>query len=104
MGTPTEIKIRDMAAADIDSVLEIETQTFYYSAWSREFFQNCLKSNRHAKLVATLDEKILAYAILEIVGNNVYLLKFAVEPNFRRRTLGKNFIEVVIQLAQQWGG
>ena len=102
MGTSAEIKIRDMTFDDVQSVCEIENQSFYYSTWTPEFFQNCLKSNRHAKLVAELDKKILAYAILEILGSNVYLLKFVVAPNFRRKTLGKNFLDVVIKLAKQW--
>lgn len=102
MGTPTEIKIRDMTFDDVQSVCEIESQTFYYSKWTPEFFQKCLESNRHAKIVAELDKKILAYAILEIIGGNVYLLKFVVAPNFRRKTLGKNFLDVVIKLAKKW--
>ena len=104
MGTSAEIKIRDMTFDDVQSVCEIENQSFYYSTWTPEFFQNCLKSNRHAKLVAELDKKILAYAILEILGRNAYLLKFVVSPNFRRKTLGKNFLDVVIKLAKKWNG
>lgn len=104
MGTPTAIKIRTMTAADITEVLAIETQSFKDSTWTREFFQSCLQSSRHAKLVAELGGKILAYAILEVVGGNVYLLKFAVAPEFRRRTLGKNFMGALLQLAPKWGG
>ena len=103
MGTSAEIKIRDMTFDDVQSVCEIETQSFYYSVWSPEFFQNCIKSNRHAKLVAEFDKKILAYAIIEFIGGYAYLLKFAVAPNFRRKTLGKNFLEVLIKFVRQWG-
>lgn len=57
MGTSAEIKIRDMTFNDVQSVCEIENQSFYYATWTPEFFQNCLKSNRHAKIVAELDKK-----------------------------------------------
>lgn len=104
MGTPTEITIRQMTFADIESVYKMETESFPYAMWSPEFFQNCLKSNRHVKLVAELDKKILAYAILEFLGENVYLLKFVVDSNFRRRSLGKSFLEWLINLTRQRGG
>ena len=104
MGTPTEIKIRPMHFGDIPAVCEIEKQSFTES-WSQIFFQNCLKRKIQANFVVELDKKILAYAVLQILDNKeVFLLKLAVDPNFRRHNLGKNFLAFLINFAKQWGG
>lgn len=100
----TEIIFRTLTPADVEKIYELETRSFK-AAWSLNDFKECMASQKHLKVAAEIDKKILAYAVIEFSNDrNFYLLKFAVAPEFRRRGLGKIFLEFLLKLLLKWGG
>ena len=100
----TEIIFRTLTPADVEKIYELETRSFK-AAWSLNDFKECMASQKHLKVAAEIDKKILAYAVIEFSNDrNFYLMKFAVAPEFRRRGLGKIFLEFLLKLLLKWGG
>ena len=100
----TEIIFRTLTPADVEKIYELETRSFK-AAWSLNDFKECMASQKHLKVAAEVDKKILAYAVIEFSNDrNFYLMKFAVAPEFRRRGLGKIFLEFLLKLLLKWGG
>ena len=105
MGTAAEtlITVRQMTLADIPAVYEIEKISFA-EAWQAEYFQQYLQVANTAGLVAEFENKIVAYVTLTFFEGFTAISKFAVAPEFRRRTLGKQFLEFILKLICQRGG
>ncbi len=98
-----KIIFRTMTPADIPTIFEIEKQSFK-TPWAFNDYQECMASQKHMKIAAEMNQKILAYAVLEFSANkNVYLMKFVVAPKFRRGGLGKIFLEFLLKLIRNWG-
>lgn len=105
MGTAAEINIiaRQMTLADIPAVYEIEKISFA-EAWQAEYFQQYLQAENTGGIVAEFENKMVAYVTLTFFEGFTAITKFAIAPEFRRRTLGKKFIEFILDLIRQRGG
>lgn len=99
-----QIIFRTMTLEDVAKVHEIETRSFK-TAWSLNDFQQCMASAMHVKIIAELEGKISAYAVIQFSSDRkFYLLKFVVAPEFRRHGLGKIFLETLLKFICKWGG
>lgn len=105
MGTAAEIIVntRQMTLADIPAVYEIEKISFA-EAWQVEHFQEYLQRENTAGVVAEIENKIAAYVTLAFFDEVAGISKFAIAPEFRRRTLGKSFLEFTLNLIRKRGG
>ena len=87
------ILVRQMTLADIPAVCEIEKISFA-EAWQAEHFQQYLQAENTGGIVAEFENKMVAYVTLTFFEGFTAIAKFAIAPEFRRRTLGKKFLNL----------
>lgn len=94
-------QIRLMRPEDIDQVLAIEHLSFD-SPWTKNNFLDEFKnSDLSVQLVAEVDGRIAAFAIVWIIVDECHLANIAVHPDMRRRGLARFFIHRIIDLARE---
>lgn len=91
----SSVQIRWMIRRDMQSVLEIERQSFEF-AWSEDDFIRCLRQRNCIGMVAERNEEIVGFMIYELHKNNLHILNFAVHRDYRRHGVGRNMIEKLI--------
>ena len=94
-------QIRWLIRRDIDEVLAIERGSFQF-AWNEEEFLCCLRQRNCIGTVAELDHKIVGFIIYELHKSMLRIMNFAVAPDFRRRGIGQQMVQRLIdKLSQQ---
>ena len=89
------VQIRWMIRRDMQSVLEIERQSFEF-AWTEEDFIRCLRQRNCIGMVAERGEQIVGFMIYELHKNRLHVLNFAVHPEFRRCNVGQSMAEKLV--------
>ena len=89
-----------MREADLDSVHAIE-RTCFSTPWSRNTFANLLKRPDAELWVAEAEDRVLGYAVVWYMADEAELGNLAVEPDSRRRGLGRRLLERAIQAARR---
>ncbi len=92
--------IRDMCAADIEQILEIERQSFQ-SPWSRAAFESELKNLLAHYLLLVEDDKVIGYAGFWQILDEGHITNVALLPTYRGRGLAKRLIGQLIDRARQ---
>jgi len=94
----TKISIRQFKIEDLQKVHEIERESFS-SPWPKFVFKYYYWRNPKGFFIATKNDEIVGYAIVEIVkhklGKRGHLVNLAVKPSFRRKKIGKTLMEAV---------
>lgn len=99
----TEVKIRPMTAADVDSVVVIENLSFSLP-WSRSAFETEIAENDLAHyLVAQVSDNIVAYAGMWMILDESHVTNVAVLPDYRGQGIGKLIMASLIVCAGQHG-
>jgi ribosomal-protein-alanine N-acetyltransferase len=89
--------IRDMASADIPSVMEIERACFI-TPWTEGMFRSQLRfADQAINLVLVEEEILVGYAAAWIAYDEIHLLSIAVAPAARRRGLGGEILVAVME-------
>ena len=83
----TEIFIREMYAADLSKVLEIEHMCFT-TPWDIRSFEYELDYKDTILKVAVLNNQIIGYVCVRTILDVTHILNLAVLPEFRRRGIG----------------
>ncbi len=97
----SSVQIRWMIRRDMQSVLDIERQSFEF-AWSEDDFIRCLRQRNCIGMVAERNEEIVGFMIYELHKNRLHVLNFAVHEDYRRSGVGRGMIEkLVAKLALQ---
>ncbi len=100
---PKNILIRRMMLKDIDSVHQIEADTFS-SPWSRGAFEDELTENKCARyLVAELYDEIVAFAGCWMVLDECHITNIAVRKDKRGKGYGRLITKELIQYAANLG-
>jgi ribosomal-protein-alanine N-acetyltransferase len=93
---PAGAVVRSMRQDDLDAVLAIESVSFP-SPWRREHFLHEIARNPLAwNRVAVLGQRIVAYACVWRVDDELAINNFAVHPRERGRGLGGWFLEQLL--------
>lgn len=95
-----KVQIRWLIRRDMPEVLEIERQSFEF-AWSEEDFLCCLRQRNCIGMVAEYNKRIIGYMIYELHKSKLYILNFAVDPEFRRMTVGTQMIHKLVDKLSQ---
>jgi ribosomal-protein-alanine N-acetyltransferase len=85
--------IRPFTPSDMDRVLEIESQAFPKSPYSRGIFARLYRSNPSTFLVYG-EEEILGYVVYTAQG---HIISIAVDPRHRRRGIGTSLVMEAIR-------
>lgn len=109
------VDIRWMIRLDMPRVLEIERDSFEYF-WDEQDFLDCLRLKNCIGMVATTGDRILpngdsefgtasetrGFMIYELRKARLRILNFAVAPEVRRESVGKQMIaKLIFKLSQQ---
>lgn len=98
---PVTIQIRWMIRRDMVDVLRIERDSFDFH-WTEEDFLACLRQRNCIGMVAELEGRVVGFMIYELHKTQLRILNFAVAPLFRRKGVGAQMIEKLInKLSQQ---
>lgn len=86
--------IQEMASEDISAVLEID-QLSFSNPWPERSYRYELSENPAAQLfVAKLDDgALIAYLGYWLIGDEVHISTFAVDPEFRRQGIGEDLLK-----------
>lgn len=89
------IHVRWMIRRDMPQVLAIEQESFEFP-WAEEDFYRCLRQRNCIGMVAESGDQLLGFMIYELHRNQLHLLNFAVASSARRRGVGTQMIDKLI--------
>ena len=90
-----DVHIRWAISRDMPEVLDIECASFPDS-WSEEDFIRCLRQRNCIGMVAEYDEQVVGFMIYELHKTRIHILNFAVHPDSRLRSVGRQMIEKLV--------
>lgn len=92
---PVNVHIRWMIRRDMPAVLGIEACCFEF-AWTEEDFIRCLRQRNCIGMVAEADGDVVGFMIYELHKTRLHILNFAVDPDYRRRGVGRSMLEKLL--------
>ncbi|MBM4765374.1 ribosomal protein S18-alanine N-acetyltransferase [Bacillus sp. B15-48] len=97
------IAFRHMELADIERILEIETQSFT-TPWSKEAFNNELTNNKFAfYTVIEVDNQVVGYCGSWVIIDEVHITNIAILPDYRGMKLGEALLCKVMDSVREIG-
>lgn len=87
---------RALRAADLDTLAELETHGFDVP-WSREALTAELAKATTRSWCFEDDDGLAAYALFQVVADEAELLRIAVDPEQRRRGLGRRLLDHALE-------
>ena len=92
----SEYRLCEMGAGHLDAVVDIERDGFA-DPWRKRDFEVALsRQNSHCP-VYMYGKRVVAYAVGFLVAGEYHLADLAVHPDFRRRGLGRQFVEALLK-------
>jgi len=89
-------KIRKMTTEDLLAVVEVENICFT-TPWSEDSFRNELTTNMLAVYyVAEFEQRVVGYAGMWHVMDELHITNVAVHPEFRGKKIGNQLLEALI--------
>jgi ribosomal-protein-alanine N-acetyltransferase len=88
-------QIRWLIRCDMPEVLDIERRSFEFY-WTEEDFLCCLRQRNCIGMVAEYNKRTVGFMIYELHKTKLNVLNFAVDPEFRRRAIGTQMIEKLV--------
>ena len=102
MSLPGGIDIRQLRRADIDAVVDIETEAFT-TPWQASTFQGLLDRDGVELLVMTDDDDVIGYAVLWVILDQGELANLALTTSRRGAGLGSHLLRRVLDRARERG-
>jgi tRNA threonylcarbamoyl adenosine modification protein TsaD/ribosomal-protein-alanine acetyltransferase len=103
MTLPEDTRLRDMTAADIAQVLEIERASFP-TPWSEGMFTHELVASGRSWIVADRQGEVVGYAGVMVVYGDAHIMNLAVKEDARRSGIGRVLFDELRSRAIQLGG
>jgi len=94
------ITIQRMSEDDVDEVARLERLCFS-DPWSKRSFQEELKHRFSIPLVVKSGTKVIGYACLWHIDDQMEIANFAVSPEFRKKGIGGMMMERVLAEAEK---
>src|SRR5436305_1741123 len=85
------VHIRWMIRRDMPEVLAIEHASYEFP-WCEEEFLRVLRQRNCIGMVAEYGERVVGFMIYELYKNKLQILDFAVHPEFRRQSVGRQMV------------
>jgi [ribosomal protein S18]-alanine N-acetyltransferase len=96
-----KIQVMLMLESDIDAVVEIE-QVSFADPWKKSMFLTELKEpGISIPLVIKDTDTVIGYAVLWQVMDEMHLGNFAVKPEYRKKRIGSQLLQYIIDMAVQ---
>jgi ribosomal-protein-alanine acetyltransferase len=94
--------VRKAIQEDIPGILKIDATSFP-TCWKSETYANELAQDRSIFLVSCADDQITGFSLAWTVLDELHLLKVAVDPELRRRGIGRELIRQTLSVALDRG-
>ena len=92
------IELRRMTAEDINAVMEVEKNAYSYP-WTKGIFADCLRVGYDC-WVATLDQRIIAHAVISVAAGESHILNLAVDRAYQGQGIGKQLLSHLMDIAR----
>lgn len=86
------IEIRPMRGFDMAAVMEIERHSFSMP-WTEPEMRNCIRMHGIAALVATYNDTVVGFMVMEVDKREIVLLNLAVHEDWRYKRVGAQLID-----------
>jgi ribosomal-protein-alanine N-acetyltransferase len=97
------LEIRLAGPADLDAILAIERSSFPVP-WTREVLLPELQEDeRHQPVLALLQGEPVGFALIWVIADERHLVNFAVDPDHRRKGIGRRMLAGIIDRAREEG-
>lgn len=93
--------LRDMLAADLPRIAEIERAAYEFP-WSSGIFRDCLLAG-YCCLVVERAGKVVGYGIMSVAAGEAHVLNVCVHPGAQRRGLGRRLMLGLLTRAARAG-
>ncbi len=93
-GNLVPLQIRWWVAADLPRILEIERRC-YEVPWNEEDFRDCTRGQSRIVKIAEAAEITAGFMIYELNDRQFHVLNLAVDPAFRRLTIGAQLVDTL---------
>jgi ribosomal protein S18 acetylase RimI-like enzyme len=92
-----DIVVRNAYYNDLSSIQQCNMKNLpiYYNIY--DYYLFLFQSNQYKLIVATIDNNIVGYLLGEYQDKNFHILSIAVNPNYRRMSIGTKLIRYIIQ-------
>lgn len=99
----TNVVIEPMRVEHLSRVLEIERASFP-TPWPRDAYLQEIKGNRLASyIVAKVGEEVVGYAGMWVILDEAHITTIAVDPRYRRQSIGERLLVALIDEAMRRG-
>lgn len=102
MAASARTALRTMTQADLDRVVSIEAGA-YSHPWSRGNFVDSLTAGHDARVLLDEDGEVVGYSVVMAGVDERHLLNLTVERSHRRRGLGRQLLQAVIDETRRLG-
>lgn len=92
------LTVRQMTAADLDSVVAIERKAFSHP-WSRQLYEDAL--DNYECLVLEQNNQHVGHVVMQYIVDEAHLLNIVIAVDQQGRGLGSHLLELVLQQAQE---
>lgn len=92
------ISFRDMTAADVKAVVEIEAESFY-DAWNENMVLGEVNNNLTHYLIMEADGKLIGYAGFWLVAGEAQITRVAVKKSERGKNYGTRLTAALVNKA-----
>lgn len=92
------MRVRKLAAGDLDAVLSIQAGSPEVARWLREDYERAV-GGEFAGWVAEREVGVIGFIIARLVGDEVEILNLAIAPDMRRAGAGS----ALLREALEWG-
>lgn len=96
------VSLRPCTEADLPAILNIECAS-YPTAWTRTAFVHELHNHHGRFVVAEHQGRIVGYVCSWLIIDEVHILNIAVQPDCRRRGIGRALLGQTLAQARQTG-
>lgn len=105
VGRIIQVIIRPATARDVPAILKIEQQTETASHWMEEKYRQIFEYDapRRAMLVAEDEDGVQAFGVIQLLRQECEIENLAVASAMRRRGIGKQLLDSLINLARNQG-
>ncbi len=97
-----EVRIREMAKADLPQVVLLEKQIFP-DPWPQSAFLEQITDGGWGAIVAEADDRIIGYACYFISDGECHLTNIAVDPACRRKSVARKLLKAILGIVQESG-
>jgi ribosomal-protein-alanine acetyltransferase len=95
------ILFRPMTEVDLPAVVALERSS-QYTPWTEGNFRDALAAGNLC-LVAMLDQRVAGIAVLQMAAGEAELLTMAIQPELRRRGMGRRLLAEIVTRAVDYG-